>query len=170
MTTRNLVNTDGDDGLSQDVDVSIAGGLAGASAIERGVNRLLASLAHAPLSQLPLPDGRRVDVFAVSAQGAMMIVEIKSSVADFRSDQKWHEYRAYCDRLYFAVDTLFPQEILPAQAGLIVADRYGAHIVRDAPVHLVAPARRKALMLRFARLGANRLLTLRDPESGNREF
>jgi hypothetical protein len=137
----------------------------GALAIERGVNRLLISLALAPLSELALPDGRRADIFAVAADGAITIIEIKSCVADYRSDSKWPDYRAYCDRLYFAVDAAFPIELLPEDVGIIRADRYGGALVREAPVDPLSAARRKSLLLRFARVGALRLLRVRDPDA-----
>jgi hypothetical protein len=137
----------------------------GALAIERGVNRFLVSLALAPLSELALPDGRRADIFAVAADGTITIIEIKSSVADFRSDSKWPDYRANCDRLYFGVDAAFPIEILPEDVGIIRADRYGGALLRDAPVHPLSAARRKSLLLRFARVGAVRLLRVRDPDA-----
>ena len=115
------------------------------------------------IGELPLPDGRRCDIIGLAADGTFTIVEIKSCVADFRVDQKWQEYRGYCDRLFFAVDAGFPTEILPGDAGLILADRYGGAFVREAPCHKLAPARRKALLLRFARVSAARLGRERDP-------
>lgn len=134
-----------------------------AAEIERGVTRLLMAQGIAAVSELPLPNGRRADIVGLSAEGLITIVEIKSSVADFRCDQKWTAYRAYCDRLFFAVTPEFPVEILPPDTGLILADRYGGCVVRDAPGHPVAGARRKVMMLRFGRAAAVRLARLRDP-------
>lgn len=91
-------------------------------------------------------------------------MEIKSSVQDFRSDSKWPEYRAFCDRLLFAVPLDFPHDILPEDAGLLVADAYGAQMLRDGPRHPLAPATRKALTLRFARTAAMRLCGVLDPD------
>ncbi len=139
------------------------GALAQAAAIQRGVVRLLASYAMATVSELPLPDGRRADVVGLGADGTILIVEIKSSVADFRADGKWPEYRAYCDRLYFAVATDFPRALLPDDTGLIIADRHGGSFERDAPSHPLAAARRKVMTLRFARAAAARLARMRDP-------
>ncbi len=138
---------------------------AGALAIARGINRLLVSLAVAPLNELTLPNGRRADIFAIGADSTMIIVEIKSGVADYRCDSKWPDYRTHCDQLYFGVDAAFPVEILPLDVGIIRADRYGGAIVRDAPVHRLSPARRKALMVRFARVAALRLVRVYDPEA-----
>jgi hypothetical protein len=115
------------------------------------------------LSEVCLGNGRRADVLAVGREGETWIIEIKSSIADFRTDQKWHEYREYCDALLFAVAPDFPSEILPADTGLILADAYAGELVREAPRHPLSAARRKALMLSFARTAATRLLTLTDP-------
>jgi hypothetical protein len=99
----------------------------------------------------------------MSADGLVTIVEVKSSVADFRCDQKWTAYRAYCDRLFFAVSPDFPIEILPDDAGLILADRYGGSVMREAAAHPLASGRRKVMMLRFGRAAAARLARMRDP-------
>ncbi len=135
-----------------------------AAKIARGVGRLLVSLGFAPVRELTLAGGRRADLVGLAEAGDIWIVEVKSSLADFRADQKWPEYRAYCDRLFFAVAPEFPREILPEDAGLIVADRYGAEILRPAPEVRLAAARRKAVVARFARHAALRLQMLTDPE------
>ncbi len=137
---------------------------AAALEIQRGVGRLMLTLGHAPLPEMPLNNGRRADVVALSAAGEIWIVEIKSSVDDFRTDQKWPEYREYCDRLFFAVAPDFPVAILPEETGLILADRYGGEIIRPAPEHKLASARRKLVTLQFARMGARRLLLACDPD------
>ena len=134
-----------------------------ARAILRGTQRLLRSLNFESLSEVSLGNGRRAEVLALAHDGKAWIVEIKSSIADFRADQKWHEYRDYCDALLFAVAPDFPVEILPADTGLILADAYGGELVRDAPSHPMSPARRKVLMLSFARTAAMRLLSQLDP-------
>lgn len=136
---------------------------AGARALLRGVQRMMRAHLLESLSEVSLPNGRRADVLAISTKAEVTIVEIKSSIADFRSDLKWPEYRAYCDRLYFAVDAGFPLAILPDDTGIIVADAYGAEIVRDAPLQALSSARRKMLTLTFARLAAMRLQALLDP-------
>jgi len=118
----------------------------------------------APVSEVSLASGRRADIAAVAESGEIWIVEIKSSIEDFRTDQKWPEYRDYCDRLLFAVAPAFPNEILPADAGLIIADRYGGEILRPAPEHKLAGARRKAVTLRLVHTAAFRLLAAIDPE------
>ena len=124
--------------------------------------RLFAAHDMAALSELPLPNGQRADIVGLAANGSITIVEIKSSVADFRADHKWSAYRAYCDQLFFAVEAVFPVAILPCDTGLILADRYGGSFERQPLSHPLAAARRKALMLRFARTAASRLARERD--------
>ena len=129
----------------------------------RGVCRLLRDLGHACIVELPLPNGRRADVVGLSQSGDLWIVEVKSGVEDFRTDHKWPEYREFSDALFFAVAPGFPVELLPGDTGLILADRYGGEIVRQAPETRLAPARRKAMTLRFAHCAALALQTALDP-------
>jgi len=137
-----------------------------AFAICRGVARLLKAHGLAAATEVALANGRRADVAGVAASGEIWIVEIKSSLEDFRSDLKWPEYREFCDRLFFAVASTFPREVLPADTGLMVADRYGGEILRPAPEHKLAGARRKAMTLRLVRTAALRLQAVIDPEGG----
>ena len=137
-----------------------------AIAVARGARRLLRSLGYSTLPEVALPSGRRADLVAVSGDSSIHIIEIKSCVADFRADQKWPDYRAHCDRLWFAIPQDMPQELLPLDAGLIIADAYGAMVLREAPEHRLAPATRRAMLLRFAQTGADRLHDLADPERG----
>jgi hypothetical protein len=152
--------------LGPEREIRDEGQLPAASAICRGVVRLLAAHGLASLPEVALANGRRADLAALSGSGEIWIVEIKSSLEDFRSDAKWPEYREYCDRLFFAVAPTFPRDVLPADAGLIIADRYGGEILRPAPEHRLAGARRKAMTLRLARTAALRLQGLIDPEGG----
>lgn len=126
--------------------------------VTRGAARLLQALGHAPLLEFPLPNGRRADLMALSPKGELSIVEVKSSLEDFRTDRKWFDYTPYCDAFSFAVPPDFPRQVLPEDCGLIVADGFGGAVLRPAPVHGLAPARRKALTLQFARLAAVRAL------------
>jgi len=135
-----------------------------ALAIARGTARYLHALGYCVVSELPLPSGRRADLVALGGDGEIIIVEIKSSVADFRADQKWIDYRLHCDRLFFATVVDVPRNIFPADAGLIVADAFGASIVGEAPEHRLPAATRKAIMLRFAHAAALRLQALADPQ------
>jgi hypothetical protein len=135
-----------------------------ALAIARGTARCLHALGYCVVSELPLPSGRRADLVALGGAGEIVIVEIKSSVADFRADQKWMDYRLHCDRLFFATVADVPREVFPADAGLIIADAFGAAIVAEAPEHRVTAARRKTVMLRFAHAAALRLQALADPQ------
>ena len=136
-----------------------------AAEIGRGVCRLLALHRFACVYELPLASGRRADVAAISDAGEIWIVEIKSSLEDFRVDQKWPEYREFCDRLLFAVAPGFPVEVLPDGTGLIIADRFGGEIARPAPEHRLPGARRKAVTLRLARAAAMRLCAIYDPDA-----
>jgi hypothetical protein len=134
-----------------------------ALAIRRAASRLCGQLAWAVLHEVPLPNGRRADILALRPDGGFACIEVKSSVRDFLTDAKWPEYRDFCDALYFAVDAEFPQGLIPGEVGLIVADSMGAEILRDASPHALASARRRALLHRFATLGAARLAALEDP-------
>ncbi|OJU24231.1 MAG: hypothetical protein BGN91_10795 [Nitrobacter sp. 62-13] len=135
-----------------------------ALAIARGTGRFLRSLGFSCIGELPLPSGRRADLVALNASGEIWIVEIKSSVEDLRADRKWQDYRAHCDRLFFAFTRDLPCGIFPADTGLIVADAYGAHLHCEAPEHRLAAPTRKAMMLRFALAAAQRLNRLVDPQ------
>ena len=120
-------------------------------------------MGHAPLTEFVPTGGLRVDVISVTPRGEIWVVECKSSRADFTSDRKWQGYLDWCDRFFWAVPSEFPTEILPAEAGMIIADEYFGEIVTMAPSQPLAAARRKALTLRFARMAALRHQALRDP-------
>ena len=134
-----------------------------ALAVARGTTRLLLSLGFCCVSELPLTSGRRADLVALRHDGEIWIVEIKSSIADFKADQKWMEYRLHCDRLFFASTVEVPCDIFPKDTGLIVADAFGASIVCEAPEHRIAAGRRRSMTLRFAQAAALRLQALADP-------
>src|SRR5205823_8347676 len=138
-----------------------------ALAVARGTTRLLHSLGFSVVSELSLASGRRADLVALGGGGELWIVEIKSSIADFRGDQKWMEYRRHCDRLFFATTLEVPCDIFPSDAGLIVADAFGASIVCEAPEHRLHPPSRKAMTLAFARVAALRLAALADPDGSH---
>ncbi|MEO1038591.1 MAG: DNA repair putative endonuclease MmcB [Pseudomonadota bacterium] len=128
-----------------------------ARALTRGAARLLLDLGLPAVPEFTLPCGRRADLAGLGPKGEIVIVEVKSGAADFRADEKWPEYFAWCDRFYFAVSDRFPRQLLPEDAGLIIADAFGAGVVRECPHRPLAPARRKALTLRFARNAAQRV-------------
>lgn len=136
-----------------------------AAGVQRGVRRLFAQMGCVTLPEFTLANGRRADVIALSEDGLLTIVEIKSSVADFRADRKWPDYRDFCDRFYFAGPETLPFDIFPEETGLILADAFGAAVVRDAPAHPLAAARRKAVTIRFAHAAAGLLHALADPEA-----
>jgi hypothetical protein len=135
-----------------------------ARAVARGTTRLLHSLGFSVVGELPLASGRRADLVALGSDGEVWIVEIKSSVADFRADQKWSDYRRHCDRLFFATTPEVPRAIFPPETGVIVADGFGATIVSEAPEHRLHAATRRRMMLSFARCAALRLAALAGPE------
>ena len=135
-----------------------------ALAVARGTMRLLHQFGFSAVSELALPSGRRADLVALSNASEIWIVEIKSSIEDFRADGKWMDYRAHCDRLFFATTMEVPCEIFPKDTGLIVADAFGAQIVCEAPEHKLHASTRKSMMLAFARCAALRLQSLADPQ------
>lgn len=147
-------------------------GAPGLTAIDvaRGVTRLFAQAGLVAIPEVPLPNGRRADLVAIDAKGQITIVEIKVARADLHGDGKWPDYCDWCDRFYWALADGLDPAILdtpayrPDMAGLIIADRYGAAIVREAAVEAIAPARRKAEILRVARLAMRRLMQAVDPD------
>ena len=134
-----------------------------ALAVSRGTQRLLVALGRSCVAELPLASGRRADLVALGGNGDIWIVEIKSSIEDFRTDRKWADYRMHCDRLFFATAAHVPLEIFPAEAGLIVADSYGAELIREAPEHRLHATTRKSVTLAFACAAARRLQAFCDP-------
>jgi hypothetical protein len=132
--------------------------------VQKGVCRHLRAAGFATLCEFTLASGRRADVVALNPSGHIWIVEIKSSLADFRSDMKWPEYYDYCDRLYFAIPPSLDPGIIPDETGLIIADGWGADVRREPPDQILHASRRKAMTLSFARAAALRLHGLYDPE------
>src|SRR3954467_5917008 len=135
-----------------------------ALSVARGTTRLLHQLGFSAITELSLPSGRRADLVALNSAGDIWIVEIKSSIEDFRADQKWMDYRLHCDRLFFATTVEVPCDIFPADTGLIVADAVRAEIVCEAPEHRLHASTRKGMLLAFGRAAALRLSALADPE------
>ena len=137
-----------------------------ADLLARGVSRLLHHMGYVSIAEFSLRSGRRADVCGLDGKGKLIIVEIKRSVADFRSDAKWPDYLEYCDHFYFATPKDFPHEILPGDCGLMLADRFGAEVVRAAPpvADKMHASRRKEVTLRFARAAAKRLRRFLDPD------
>lgn len=134
-----------------------------AAAIRRAAALLCLRLNWAPLHEVALPNGRRADILALRGDGGFVCIEVKSGLRDFQTDRKWRDYRDYCDRLFFAVDTDFPVDVLPEDAGLIVVAGRDADLIREAPEHKLPAARRTALSRHFARLAGWRLAVLEDP-------
>ena len=138
----------------------------GSAVLARGICRTLGQLGYVSLVEFPLANGRRADILALGRSGDLVIVEIKSSVADFRADRKWSAYRDFSDRLYFAVTNDFPRPLIPDECGLMVADAFSAAVLRDGSTTRLGASRRRALTMRFARIAATRLRHLLDPEAG----
>jgi hypothetical protein len=133
-------------------------------AVRQGATRCLVHAGYSPIWEFSLANNRRADICGLSPKGELVIVEVKSGIEDFKADNKWHEYAPFCDLFYFAVMPDFPFDLIPSQAdkapGLIVADAFGAEIIRHAPRFDLAPARRKAVTLSFARHAAMRALRI----------
>lgn len=134
--------------------------------LARGVARHLASLGFVTVEELVPARGLRVDVMALGPKGDIWIVECKSSRTDFMSDHKWHNYIEWADRFFWAVSSDFDVDLLPTESGLIVADGYGAEILRMGQETRLAAARRKMMTQKFATHAARRLQMLRDPNAG----
>ena len=134
--------------------------------LARGVCRHLRTLGFATVEELAPRPGLRVDVMALGPKGDIWIVECKSSRADFRTDRKWQGYLEWADRFFWAVDADFPVDLLPGETGLILADRFGAEVVRIPPETRLSGARRRVVTQTFARHAASRLQVLRDPGAG----
>lgn len=131
--------------------------------LARGCVRALRQMGYSCLEEFVPTRGLRVDIIALGPKGEIWIVECKSSRADFQTDSKWQGYLEWCDRYFWAVDSAFPTELLPPETGLIIADAYGAEVIRDAPQSTLAAARRKKISLKFARNAADRLNSYTDP-------
>jgi hypothetical protein len=143
--------------VDMDISIDAIGQPENTRNVTRGARRFLRASGFAILAEFPLPNGRRADLVALSSDGALRIVEIKSSRADFRADRKWLDYRDHCDRFYFAIPNELPGEEFPSDAGLILADAHGAMLARESPLHKLAPASRRAMLVRFAATAAERL-------------
>ena len=136
--------------------------LAGAR-LARGVCRALRAMDFVTVEELVPSPGLRVDVMGLGPKGEVWVIECKSGRADFRADQKWHNYLEWCDRFFWAVDADFPTGMLPEGHGLILADAFDAEIIRMGPEVPLAAARRKVMVQKFARQAAARLQGFRDP-------
>ena len=132
--------------------------------LTRGVCRMLTKIGYGSLAEFRLPNRRRADVLALGNGSEFIIVEVKSSLADFRADKKWPDYAPYCDRFYFAVPESFPFDKLPGDCGYMIADRYGAAIRREATETPISALRRRHQILRFALTASERLQRITDPQ------
>jgi hypothetical protein len=128
-----------------------------AAEVARGVSRLMIQEGYSPILEFTLANGRRLDVAALGGDGTVVGVEIKVAIPDLKGDMKWPEYLEFCELFYFAIPPDFPDELVPPETGLIVADRYGGAIVRPSPIAQIHASRRKAVTLRFAKVAAERI-------------
>lgn len=131
--------------------------------LARGVSRTLIDWGYATMTEFTLKNGRRVDVIGLGRDGEFVVVEIKTSLADFRSDGKWGEYLDFCDRFFFAVPEDFPREVLPESEGLMIADNHAAVVARDAETRPMNSVRRQHQTRRFARTASQRLFVATQP-------
>jgi len=131
--------------------------------VRRAAARLCLQLGWAPLHEVRLANGRRADILALQPGAGFACIEVKSCMSDYLADGKWADYQPYCDQFFFAVDDEFPRQILPPETGLIVCAGHEADLVREPLCLRLLPARRKALLERFALLAAGRLAALQDP-------
>jgi hypothetical protein len=134
-----------------------------ATQLARGICRALEDWGFGALTEFSLNNGRRADVIAMDGAGRFVIVEIKTSEADFRADKKWQDYLDFCDLFYFAVPVEFPKQLIPEDCGLLVADAYSAAVLREPGETAMHPNRRKAQILRFALTATLRLQQLSAP-------
>ena len=134
--------------------------------IARGTARLFQDMGFETLAELRLASGRRVDVIGLDGRGRFVVAEVKSGVADWRADDKWPEYLPFCDWLYVAVGPAFPLDRLPAEVGVVVADRYGGEVARPAPKGRMAAAERRRQTVLFARAASGRLRRLDAMQEG----
>lgn len=132
-------------------------------AVRRAAARFCLAMGWAPVHEMTLPNGRRADIMALRPDGGFVCIEVKSGLRDFQTDLKWPEYREFCDALFFAVDADFPDGLIPEETGLIVVEAREAALIREAAPHPLPPARRRALLQRFAVLAAMRLAVAEDP-------
>lgn len=131
--------------------------------LARGTMRMLHGLGHAALAEFVPAGGLRVDVISVAPGGEIWVIECKSCRADFTADRKWQFYLEFCDRFFWAVDSGFPDGLLPQETGLIRADAWGAELIRMGPEARLAAARRTRLLRDIARVSTARLMALNDP-------
>ena len=134
-----------------------------AAILTRGVVRLFKDLGCGCLTEFPLPNSRRVDIITLSSEGIFSIIEVKSSVQDFKADSKWLFYLPYCDRFYFAVSEDFPLEVLPGNHGIIIADKFSASIEKETSERSIQGTRRRQQLKRFALIASERLQNITDP-------
>jgi hypothetical protein len=138
--------------------------------VARGISRLFARNDIWCLPEMPLRNNRRADLMGIDPKGQVVIVEIKVSRADLLGDSKWPDYLDFCDRFYWGLPPELDRAPLetelyrPDSCGVILADGYDAEIIRPAPSHPLASARRKVEVERLARAAMRRHASCADPD------
>ena len=140
-----------------------------AADVARGIQRLFARNDVWLMPEIPLRNGRRADLMGLDPKGRVIIVEIKVQRGDLLGDGKWPDYLDFCDRFYWGVPPQLDRTPLegdgyrPDCCGIVVADGYDGEIVRPAPLHPLAAARRKVEVERLARAAMRRMTVACDP-------
>lgn len=140
-----------------------------AAEVARGIMRLFARNDVWLIPEIPLRNGRRADLMGLDPKGRVVIVEIKVQRGDLLGDGKWPDYLDFCDRFYWGVPPHLDRSPLegdgyrPDCCGIVVADGYDGEIVRPAPLHPLAAARRKVEVERLARAAMRRMTVAADP-------
>ncbi len=101
----------------------------------------------------------RADVIAVDMRGLVVVVEVKSCLADLKADTKAVKYTDYCDAMYLCVSQklaahTYTKEWLAEHKGigLLVLDATTGYcrVARAARKHLLDDDRRLQIMTRLA--------------------
>ncbi len=137
-----------------------------AAGVQRGVRRLFVRTRPRHPAEFTLGQRKARRPHRARARTARSrIIEIKSSVVDFRADRRWPDYEDFCDRFYFAVPETGALRHPARDRGLIVADSFGAAVLRALrPTVRLAGARRQAVTLRLPMPAAALLHSLADPD------
>lgn len=155
--------------VPSETEVPADGGALSARDVARGVARLFARNDIWLMSEMPLRNGRRADLMGIDPKGHVIIVEIKVQRGDLLGDGKWPDYLDFCDRFYWGLPPDLDRTPLdgegyrPDCCGIVVADGYDGEIIRPAPLHPLAAARRKVEVERLARAALRRQTVAGDP-------
>ncbi|QDH83400.1 hypothetical protein [Achromobacter phage Motura] len=94
----------------------------------------------------------RADILAMSMSQEIIVVEIKSSVADFRSDKKMHLYLDYCNKAYLAcsleVYKKIKADIHPGFGVMIIGEK-SVRVIKNAKRRDMDPEIRMGVIMRL---------------------